>query len=69
MARTWDVVPSLQVVAGSAPELRLTAQESKVPLERNWEFSAASTGATIVSMLPHNFVTQHCGSVAGWLAG
>lgn len=35
----------MQVVAGGAPELWLTAQEAKVPLERNWEFSAASPGA------------------------
>jgi hypothetical protein len=74
MTCTCDVVFSSQVVAGAAPELRLTAQESKVPLERNWEFSAASSGATIGSMLPHHFVTQHCGSVlagllAGWMAG
>lgn len=34
----------LQVVAGAAPQLRVTAQEAKVPLERNWDFSAASPG-------------------------
>jgi hypothetical protein len=35
---------SRQVVAGGAPELRLAAAESKVPLERKWAFSEAGTG-------------------------
>eukprot|EP00775_Hariotina_reticulata_P003685 gene3685-3945_t len=35
--------PDLQVAA-SSPSVRLTASESRVPLEREWEFSAASPG-------------------------
>jgi hypothetical protein len=40
----YVVVCFVQVVAGSGPQFRLSAQEAKVPLERNFEFSAASPG-------------------------
>jgi hypothetical protein len=49
----------LQVVAGSAPQLRMTAQEAKVPLERNWEFSAASPGGWRQHPHYNHLITAH----------
>lgn len=36
--------PTLQVAASSVPELRFNKTEARVPLEKEWEFSAASAG-------------------------
>ncbi|GBF97383.1 hypothetical protein Rsub_11030 [Raphidocelis subcapitata] len=36
--------PALQVGASEAPAMQLRPQEARVPLEREWEFSAASPG-------------------------
>jgi hypothetical protein len=43
MAVGWLCGLWLQVAA-STPSVRLTAAEARVPLEREWEFSAASPG-------------------------